>query len=222
MIPALEKEAQRVHAWGYFAYYTSCPPLLGVDNVWKSRWHECREFNDAMMKMAVDLDIENIILAAVWSAYPTGRIQTTGSWQRGVGASRESFAQGLNRTIRTLSNSGRQIWIVEQAPWMGFDVPRALALRGKFALKPGDMQLAYPDHVARQQFVHGLFVDALSIQNVHRIDPALVLCNEVSCQVEADGKSLYLDDDHLSDFGSQWISEVFRPVFGSVPAVPKN
>jgi hypothetical protein len=51
---------------------------------------------------------------------------------------------------------------------------------------------------------------------VHRIDPALMLCNEASCQVRAEGKSLYLDDDHLSEFGSRWVSGIFRPVFGSV------
>jgi hypothetical protein len=35
----------------------------------------------------------------------------------------------------------------------------------------------------------------------------------LSCRVMADGKSLHADDDHLSEFGAWWISELFVPLF---------
>lgn len=213
IMPALDKEARLAGEWGYYAFYVSCPPLIGIDNVWRPPSHECRAFNDAMLKIASERDIKNIVLAARWSTIAIGRIQEAGSGQTGVESSQLAFKNGLSRTLAALENANRQVWIVEQAPWGQHDVPQALALGRRFGREVSEIEPLRETHETHQAFVLRVFDEVANGPNIHRVDPAEVLCGEITCQVMAESRSLYSDDDHLSEFGAMWVSEIFYALF---------
>jgi hypothetical protein len=43
-----------------------------------------------------------------------------------------------------------------------------------------------------------------------------LLCVENKCRVTIDGLPLYKDDDHLSLFGAETVSNIFEPIFGAM------
>ena len=171
-----------------------------------------------MAKTALELDIKNIVLVAMWSNYPSGGIQEERSAGSDIASSQQAFVNGMNRTLKAMATGNRQVWIVEQVPRVKHDVPQALALGRRFGREVDEIELSLEDHEEQQVFVRGVFDSFAGNANVHRLDPSKLLCHGTSCQVMVDGHSLYSDDDHLSGFGARWVSETFAPVFNS-PAV---
>jgi hypothetical protein len=98
-----------------------------------------------------------------------------------------------------MSDGDRQIWIVEQIPWVKHNVPQALALGRRFGRETSEIEPS----LENQAFVRRIFDSVADNTNVHRLDPPEVLCNVTTCLVMVDGHSLRWDDDHLSEFGAR-------------------
>lgn len=221
VVPALSKAASKNNAWGYYAFYVSCPPLLGVENRGKPKSHKCAEFNSAMIEKARDLGVSDVILAAMWMNYPTGTIQNVGADTRLESDSQMAFERGLGASLNFLREANIRAWIFEQVPMAHHDVAKALAVGRRFGISVEEIEPGFKDHEAKREYVRSVFVRAVDNENVFLIDPASKLCDENSCQVVADNQSLYADDDHLSEFGAVWLSDVFLPVFREIHDHPK-
>ena len=47
----------------------------------------------------------------------------------------------------------------------------------------------------------------------HVLDPIPYLCDGQQCSASLDGRPLYYDDDHLSEFGNRLLVPMFKPIF---------
>lgn len=50
------------------------------------------------------------------------------------------------------------------------------------------------------------------------MDPLPYLCDENNCYGSRDGWPLYVDDDHLSEFGNRLLIPMFAQIFAEVEA----
>ena len=207
----------------------NCPALLGVDN---SLNRSCRAINDRIIDFLLTTpSIQTIILAGMWGRYaevtrykdphPYDVLSVDGhperrNWQSLPTLIEENHAAletGLERTIATLKAAGRRVWIVGPVPEIEYNVPKALFVQALGVYRDLPIRPEFQEFRDRQRFVMTLF-DKVSKQfSVNVVWPHKALCTSALCDIERDGKSLYFDNNHLSDFGAKSISAIYEPIF---------
>lgn len=114
-----------------------------------------------------------------------------------------------------MRDHGIHLWIVMPNPEMGFDVPNSLQ---QTYVDGGDVSkvgIPWDVYLKRSGSVRDLFKTYES-EMVHIIDPALIVCRGGFCRTEADGRSLYSDDDHFSNAGTAYVRKAFAEFFSAV------
>jgi hypothetical protein len=64
--------------------------------------------------------------------------------------------------------------------------------------------------------VAAIFRETKERMSLDVVTPELYIINNGYCRVTIDGIPLYRDDDHLSTFGSEYISKAFDRVFDDI------
>jgi peptidoglycan/LPS O-acetylase OafA/YrhL len=222
LLPAVEDAAKARHRAGLFASRSACPPLIGVERV-DVAGGNCRAFNDEVMKAIAASNIAEVVIAARWArdAEGTGygdETETTAfladdhSRQRSVAEDRAVFARGLERTIDALVRAKKKVVIVGPVPEVSRYVPEALAKVKYFGLKD-DVRPTTEEFRRRQAFVLQSLARVAKTYPLTILYPDRELCADGSCAVEADGRSLYVDTNHLSAFGARRLAPLLEPVF---------
>lgn len=227
LLPALVKATQGTNHNIRTLLMSGCPPLMGVDLSY-SPLESCRKFNDAAMAYLKSGPEQTIVVVGRWAAVIHG--DNTGSDERssppgiarkpGQKLTREAALQlaneSLTATISKLKATGKTIILVYPWPESSYDVPEVLArmlIKHSDAATVSEIQIPPRAYLARTREITALFDALPDAANFHRIKPADMLCDETRCLVFKDGKSLYFDDDHLSQAGAEYLSPLFAPVF---------
>ena len=200
----------------------ACPPLIGVGNERSSdNPTACVTMNDLVGGLVRERKFTDVVLAARWNYYLGGEdgngpaatqhyIEDDNLHSKSLQTNRLVMSRGLRRTLDAITASGARAWIVMEAPFAGFDVPNRLVRRlidGGAPLSPYGLSLAEYDRRTKP------LEEMLSGLPVTKIYPSERLCSDGRCLILADGKPLYLDDDHLSVFGAEKIAPLFRDLF---------
>lgn len=195
--------------------------MIGVERV--DLENGCMAFNlNVLTFLQENPEIETVILAARWSFHLTGSRYKSEQGQpivwllpEDVNSGNESAVRsGLLETIRQLQQMDRSIYLVDPVPEVGYNVPLSLEI----SLQTGrDANLVIGptlgEYEERNAGIRNIFEEISgAFREVRVISPLTELCS-ARCLVEAEGKPLYFDDDHLSSFGARYISGVFEPIF---------
>jgi hypothetical protein len=222
LMPVLATLANEEGVSGIFTGASGCVPLLGVRRI--DRRDGCARLADSVTVLAGRSRLRDVILVAYWSVYTDGweiappppapllasRVPGDRTPPRAV------FTRALRQTVEALRAAGARVWIVEQAPSQPRDVPTWLA---RVVIRGGDVsQLGRPvsEHRARQRWLAQTFAGMADGRGVLRLDPATVLCPADRCLASLEGRSLYADYNHLSNFGAMHLADLFRPMFRSM------
>lgn len=221
--------AQEAGVQGSIATRSACPPLTSVGRPGKAA---CPQFNQSVLNfLAESPQIHTVILGGRWalSAQGTRYKQEYGQPVQLIDFKPEQavesfneiqvqtlFEKGFIRTLKKLHELGKKVIIVSGIPEVGFDVPHALNsahLRGLHV----DQTIApsWEEYQLRQKEVSSFLQKVSTQPGVKVIHPASKLCQQNSCQVEAEEQALYRDDDHLSTWGSLWIASIYDEVWES-------
>jgi peptidoglycan/LPS O-acetylase OafA/YrhL len=222
LLPAVEEAAKARHRAGLFASRSACPPLVGVERADVASGH-CRAFNDEVMKAIAGKNIAEVVIAARWArdAEGTGygdETQATAfladeqSRERSLVENKAVFTRGLERTVDTLVRAGKKVVIVGPVPEVSRYVPEALAKVKYFGLKD-DVRPTLGEFRNRQAFVLQSLAQIAKAYSVAILYLDRALCAGGRCAVEAEGRSLYVDTNHLSAFGARRLAPLFEPVF---------
>lgn len=219
--------AQEAGVQGSIATRSACPPLTSVGRPGKAA---CPQFNQSVLNfLAESPQIHTVILSGRWALSAQGTrykqeygqpVQLTDlKPEQAVESFNEIQAQtlfekGFIRTLKKLHELGKKVIIVSGVPEVGLDVPHALNsahLRGLNV----DQTIApsWEEYQLRQKEVSSFLQKVSTQPGVKVIHPASKLCQQNSCQVEAEGQALYRDDDHLSTWGSLWIASIYDEVW---------
>ncbi|WP_067104533.1 MULTISPECIES: acyltransferase family protein [Microbulbifer] len=206
---------------GIAAVKSACAPLLGVVRVEMGPAHGCDGFNAQVLEMLESReDIGTVILVARWALVVEGErspgeggppaIMGLAGTQsaaaetdagESVTNNAELVSRGLAETVARVRATGREVLIVDSIPEIAFSVPMAI-VSADFVGAQLQAAPTLEDVRARNQRTNAIFDALVEEFGVQRESLVPDLCHP-RCQIQADGRPLYRDDDHLSTFGSE-------------------
>ena len=225
LLPTFERIASSMSITGLEATYHGCQPLLEAVRTWDED-RRCPRYNDAILKvLATEPNIKTIVLVARWAISAEGSFygNETGAVVRLVDAQSKEisakensrvFQRSMQRTVKAITDLGRNVVIVASIPEIGWDTPKVLA-KSIWFNRPIIFMPSKIEYESRQQFVSKIMKD-LQRENVQILWPAEVLCPGEDCLVVHKGKPVYTDDDHLSSVGAELIEPLLSNAFTSI------
>lgn len=106
----------------------------------------------------------------------------------------------------------RPVYLMRPIPEMGLDVPRVLSRRMSFGITD-DIWVSMESYRKRNAWLLAAQDEARDKCGVKILDPLPYLCHDGRCYGSKNGRSLYRDDNHLSEFGNKFLVPMFAEVF---------
>lgn len=216
---ALTDDRDGIMAWGF----SSCPTLLGVKKINDMKCGEFLLWAEEKLK-SVSKNIPLVIVNRT-SVYAMGHNEP---WENTLNKplvyfSRPyssptpeflaEFSKNLISTTCKLAKD-RLVYLVRPTPEMGIDVPKAMS-RAMTLGKNKEISISIDEYHRRHAFVWAAQNAARDLCGVKILDPLPYLCTNDHCYGEKNGRPIYFDDDHLSEFGNKLLTPMFAEVFGS-------
>lgn len=124
------------------------------------------------------------------------------------------FSQHITSTACELAKK-RTVYMVRPIPEMGVDIPKALSRRMNFGIL-GDISMPMEAYQKRNAWVWAAQNAARDECGIKILDPIPYLCHDGRCYGSKNGRPLYYDDDHLSEFGNKLLVPMFAEVFQTI------
>jgi hypothetical protein len=121
------------------------------------------------------------------------------------------FAQHITSSACELAKQ-RKVYMVRPIPEMGFDVPKTLSRRMVVGLND-DLFIPIDAYRARNAWVWAAQDAARDQCGIKILDPIPYLCRDGRCYGSQNGRPLYTDSNHLSEFGNKLLMPMFKQVF---------
>jgi peptidoglycan/LPS O-acetylase OafA/YrhL len=194
-----------------------CPTIDGVrrDN------GECFEANRKYIALLGKASSKEppVVIVNHWSEYTSGETASRLSFvdparpkEKGVPFSIDQYDRRFLSTMCALAKA-RPVYLVEPVPEFDVNVPNALA-RAKLS-NPGapDLTLDMAEYYKRNSHVLNLMREARDQCGVQLLDPTPYLCSNGKCLGSYQGRPLYSDMHHMSEYGNRFLVPMFRKVF---------
>lgn len=207
LIAAFDRRAREAGRAGLATGYASCAPIVTLRN--KSTNHpRCEWVNEKMLKFIREhAEISTVVLAARWATYAA-----PGYYDEPEFSGEQSFRAGLEKTLAALSMEGREIWLLGQVPTHANLVPDALAVDAMLGRATASWATPAIDHHNATEFVTQTFRRLEERRLARFIDLSTPMCLQARCLVHLDGRPLYSDTNHLSNFGANYLAPLLDDV----------
>lgn len=204
--------------------HVSCPTLYGIQRTDYGPEHKCAEFNSwAKEKLSTINSGIPLIIANRTSSYLKGRygaeMHEKGpivmEFQDRRFSDKKLFeAEYAKRITETACDfaKNRLVYMIQPIPEMGVDVPKVASRLLSMHLD-ANIAISLKDYQERHQTVLNSQSEARRNCNIKLLDPRPFLCPNNQCHGIIKGQSLYIDDNHLSERGSQILTPMFRSIF---------
>jgi peptidoglycan/LPS O-acetylase OafA/YrhL len=205
MTPALWKLAASHGEAGLLGAHGHCAPLLGVPLSDPA----CQPFNQAVAKIALGKKIRTVFLDALWTAAAGEPPVDAKAGEQADIAKRDQFARGLMATVATLKAAGKTVVIIGPVTVFKRSVPEDLARIRVWHGNP-DIAPTRTAFLAREAFVYAVFHNVAARYGVTVVWLDNALCPGTRCLTLVNGRPIYQDKSHLSVFGAERLTPLFR------------
>ena len=201
--------------------YSGCPTLEKVTSRWPER--NCGGYNEWMMQQLknVPRDIP-LVMVNLHGLYAIGENVSpkliNGPW---VYLSRpylnsepeflKEYANAISQMACRLAKDHR-VYLVRPIPEMGVEVPKAMSRAMLFG-QHKDISVSLADYHQRNAFIWAAQDAARDQCGVKILDPLPYLCPDGRCLGVKNGRPLYYDENHLSEYGNKLLVPMFAKVF---------
>jgi hypothetical protein len=199
-----------------FRGYASCPTLLGA--TYGLSDNRCFEFNrGALAALARGQDPTlPLVITNNWTSYvEEARVRFTDNRdddEDTVPFTQQRFRAALLQTLCGLSKF-RRVYVTLPLPQFAVDVPRAMAYRLMLDPSAPDLTIELDKHQQRNATVVSIMKEARDNCGVRLLDPTPYLCPDRRCMASINGRPLYFDEHHLSEYGNRLLVPMFREVY---------
>jgi hypothetical protein len=139
----------------------------------------------------------------------------------GLGDTRSQFRENLKALIARLKERGIEVSIIDSPPYYSVSIPLKLGILVKEGGDPEKFGSRLSKHLMEQAYVYQAFGDLVPY-GVHLIKVTDVLCDRSGfCRTYLNGRSLYSDNAHLSDFGAEQAIPLLEPIFEQAAAASR-
>jgi len=107
----------------------------------------------------------------------------------------------------------RTVYVTRPIPEIGINVPNTLARNIMFEREAKEVKIPLEDYQHRGQLVWEAQNEAVTMCGVKILNPLPYLCDKQYCYGSKNGRPLYFHDDHLSEYGNQFLIPLFKKVF---------
>ncbi len=201
-----------------FAAYASCPTIEDV--AYPDSDNHCLQFNQKhLLPLFSDTDHSPVLIVNYWSSYIRSRRLSLGDakGKRWVPFNLSEYQQHFLDTMCKLSRV-RSVYLTLPLPEFSQNVPATVARNLLSARSPSDVSVSVAQYTADNQIVLALMNRAHSQCGVTLMDPIPYLCHEGSCAGSINGRPLYLDKHHLSEYGNRQLIPMFRDLLQTLPS----
>lgn len=202
--------------------YRGCPPVLGAIFPTRSEKGLCGALLQATYdKFMADPDIKDLFLIARWPAYLHGYNEkasehpfvvfdeNTAATEDTLPERSKQYAAKITETLCGLRRTGKNVTVVMTFPEMGRSIPSVLAKERMIYRRDAEINIPRVEYDRRSAEVLAAFKAAEKQCGVHILHPEEALCDASSCYGVKKSLPLYLDDNHISEFGN----DLIRPMY---------
>jgi peptidoglycan/LPS O-acetylase OafA/YrhL/lysophospholipase L1-like esterase len=176
----------------------ACPMLSGVGSI------KCTELTAAATSYIDKTPTVNtVIFAANWPLYFYGF-----DWPDKNFITSAQFEETFRQTVTDYQKKGKRV-IVFLAPPTGAN-PRACVVRPLRLTNQNNCQFNLQDAMNNSRSYRAAFVALLDQLNVDYFDPFKYMCDATSCKVADGTRIYYLDYEHFSAFGGQFLANAAK------------
>ncbi|AHF01857.1 acyltransferase [Thiomicrospira aerophila AL3] len=127
---------------------------------------------------------------------------------------RQQLLTGITETACMLQKD-RQVFVVRPIPVMNQHVPNYMSREMIFKRNSqiSDLKITREEYFERHGLVWEAQDQAAEQCGVKILDPLPYLCDDKYCYGSRNGRPLYYDDDHLSEYGNKYLVPMFEQVF---------
>ena len=209
------------HMW-----YASCPPIPGLYDV-EQPARECAKYSEDVLELIrKDASIKTIVLAARFTQYLEGTAFDNGEGgventvradidgveykgkARPEAARKETVRRRYIDGVRELLATGKNVVLVYPIPDVGWDAPSYAAKRVWFTKAATPLTTSYAVYLKRNKDAITTLDSIGDYPNLKRVYPHKILCDTFvkdRCIVTMGARSLYYDDNHLSNYGAGFV-----------------
>lgn len=217
-----DEVAQEMNVNGFIIFKGGYPPLL---NVWTelNRGNELK-LSQEVMNVIQRHKVKNVIIVCRWNAYlgikfPNLLINDN-TKVPSIEDSRTVLNDSLNSTVNYLEQQGVNVWLVKSFPTQKVNVPQWISINYRLGIDPSkateSVAINRATHYRNQQYVEQAF-SKIDSETVHFLDPAPYLFDPKGYSfLIYQGKTVYVDDNHLSISGSQLIKPMMIDFFEQI------
>ena len=212
-----EAIAQRGDGRLLFQGYASCPTLQGATYGARSEL-KCYEFNRTYLDPMIQGEPSTVplVITNYWNNYleaPEVRfVSQPGVNDAGVSFSADTYHRQFTETVCALARK-RPVYLTRPFPEFPENVPHVMARRLMDDPHSADLRLPVDEYRRRNATVTAWMEEVHSRCGVHLLDPAPYLCPDGSCMGSYEGRPLYKDRHHLTEYGNRFLVPMFRQVF---------
>lgn len=220
-ITAMEKAAEKYGKGAMFWGLTSCPTIFdlrydGSNNKTLQYRKRCARYLENGMQdlKAIPSNIPLISVSRT-SAYILGPSEPDRYLEREQALASKYLKHNLSQITSTACKiqQTRQVYLMRPIPEMMVDVPKALSRKILFGLSFLDTKITVKDYHERNKLVWEAQDLAAKQCGVKILNPIPYLCDDNYCYGSKNGRPLYFDDDHLSEYGNKLLTPMFEQVF---------
>lgn len=204
--------------------YSGCPVMQDVHSqVYKAADWQCAAFFDWTIQELKNVSRDVAVIIVLRHAqYAVGLNENSGQenvpaiyFSRRYATSepslREEYAQHLITSSCKLAQN-HPVYLVRPIPEMGINVPKTMA-RAMALGRYREVSISLTEYHQRNAFIWAAQDAARDRCGVNILDPLPYLCHDGICYGSKDGRPLYYDDDHLSEYGNKLLVPMFATIF---------
>lgn len=107
----------------------------------------------------------------------------------------------------------RTVFLVRPIPEMNVHVPKQLSRNIMLDLYNSEIKITLEEYHIRHKLIWWAQDEAVKACGVEVLNPLPYLCDDNYCYGSKNGRPLYFDDDHLSEYGNKLLVPMFEEVF---------
>ena len=187
-------------------------------NIKHDNFSRCNEYNRWVLdELATNNNYKEVPVIIINKAmlFSSKRpLWTLDSYRQGTNTFQQAYAVKYQEEICRLSNN-HKVYITLPVPIMPVDVPVYLGRKLMFDNHVNDISLPLSSYYSDNGFMLKLQRKVSEACNVTLLDPTPFLCPNGSCIGSVQGRSLYYDDDHLSEYGNDYLIPMFSAIWNN-------
>ncbi len=222
LMPGVYDSAQSHGKKGIFIGSGGCIGLFGVTRE-KQGFEHCKSRMDAFAEyIATQPGIKQILIASRWGTYTTGKrykntigdsfyISDEQTKQISFEENKLVFERGFEHTIEFLKGLNKEITVITQVPeseYSSLDIIRAKRLNRSVDFRP-----KVTEYMARQKIATDVFMKYEASGDIDLIPVHESMCGLTHCVVFDGGKSIYIDNNHISRTYAKKLSPIYDYLF---------